>query len=215
MNRNRTLLLIAAFAVAVVAALWLWRMGDDNIVAGKSGEAGGVKTAGQALVGGPFTLTDQDGKTVTDADFRGKYMLIYFGFTFCPDVCPTELQVMAGAVSKLGANTSKVQPIFVTVDPERDTPQVLAGYVKQFDPRLIGLTGTPEQIAAVAKVYRVFYEKVKEEPAAGEAAKDAAKDYTMDHSSVAYLMGPNGEFLTFFPPGVSPDQMADKIASFL
>lgn len=207
MNRNRTLLLIAAFAVAVVAALWLWRMGDDNIVAGKSGEAGGVKTAGQALVGGPFTLTDQDGKTVTDADFRGKYMLIYFGFTFCPDVCPTELQVMAGAVSKLGANTSKVQPIFVTVDPERDTPEVLAKYVKQFDPRLIGLTGTPEQIARIAKEYRVFYEKVKDD--------ESSADYTMDHSSIAYLMGPDGRFLTFFPPGVSPEEMAEKIGTFM
>jgi len=140
-------------------------------------------------------------------------MLIYFGFTFCPDVCPTELQVMAAALEKLGAKAEKVQPIFVTIDPERDTPEVMARYVKQFDPRLVGLSGSPEQIAAIAKEYRVFYEKVKEDGAEGEAAGD--DDYTMDHSSVAYLMGPDGTFLTFFPPGVSPDQMADKIASFL
>jgi protein SCO1/2 len=134
-------------------------------------------------------------------------MLVYFGFTFCPDVCPTELQVMAGAMEKLGDKAEKVQPVFVTVDPERDTPEALAKYVKQFDPRLMGLTGTAEQIAHVAKEYRVFYEKVKDE--------DGSGDYTMDHSSVVYLMGPDGGFLTFFPPATSPDQMAEKIGSLM
>lgn len=208
MTRNRTLVLLAALAIAIVAALWLWRQADgDAITQGKSGEAGSVQGAGQALIGGPFTLTDQTGKTVTQADYKGKYMLIYFGFTFCPDVCPTELQVMAGAVSKLGAKGAQVQPIFITVDPERDTVEVMANYVKQFDPRLVGLTGTPEQIAEVAKAYRVFYQKVKDDETSG--------DYTMDHSSIAYLMDPEGKFLTFFPPGVSPDEMAAKIATFM
>ena len=208
MTRNRTLALLAALAIAIVAAIWLWRLADGaTITQGKSGEAGSVQGTGQALIGGPFTLTDQTGKTVTQADYKGKYMLIYFGFTFCPDVCPTELQVMAGAVSKLGAKGAEVQPIFITVDPERDTVEVLATYVKQFDPRLVGLTGTPEQIAQVAKAYRVFYQKVKDEETSG--------DYTMDHSSIAYLMGPDGKFLTFFPPGVSPDEMAAKIATFM
>jgi protein SCO1/2 len=151
---------------------------------------------------------------VTDQTYRGKYMLIYFGFTFCPDVCPTELQVISGALEQLGDKAAKVQPIFVSVDPDRDTPEVLAKYVKQFDPRLIGLTGTPDQIATVAKAYRVFYQKVKDEAADGTKSSDP-NDYTVDHSSVAYLMGPNGEFLTFFAPGVSPDDMAKKIASYL
>lgn len=208
MTRNRTLVLLAALAVAIVAAIWLWRFADGStITQGKSGEAGAVQSSGQALIGGPFTLTDQTGKTVTEADYKGKYMLIYFGFTFCPDVCPTELQVMAGAAAKLGAKAADVQPIFITVDPERDTVKELAVYVKQFDPRLIGLTGTPEQIAKVAKEYRVFYQKVED--------KETPGDYTMDHSSIAYLMGPDGSFLTFFPPGVSPDEMAAKIASFM
>jgi protein SCO1/2 len=208
MTRNRTLVLLAALAIAIIAAIWLWRQIDGaDITQGKSGEAGSVQGTGQALIGGPFTLTDQTGKTVTQADYKGKYMLIYFGFTFCPDVCPTELQVMAGAVSTLGAKAAEVQPIFITVDPERDTADVLATYVKQFDPRLVGLTGTPEQIATVAKEYRVFYQKVKDEETSG--------DYTMDHSSIVYLMDPDGQFLTFFPPGVSPDEMSAKIASFM
>ncbi|WP_293548992.1 SCO family protein [Parvibaculum sp.] len=207
MTRNRMIILVAILALAALAAPWLWRMGNGAVVQGKSGQAGAVQGSGRALIGGPFTLTDQSGKTVTDADFKGKYMLVYFGFTFCPDVCPTELQVMAGAMEKLGDKAEKVQPVFVTVDPERDTPEALAKYVKQFDPRLIGLTGTPAQIAQVAKEYRVFYEKVKDD--------DGSGDYTMDHSSVVYLMGPDGGFLSFFPPATSPDQMAEKIASFL
>ncbi|KAB7742653.1 redoxin domain-containing protein [Parvibaculum sedimenti] len=215
MTRQRLIILIAALAVAAIIGLALAPKVDrlvDNT--GPNGEAGAnVQSVGKPRVGGPFTLVDQTGKTVTDKDFQGKYMLIYFGFTFCPDVCPTELQVISGALEKLGDKAANVQPIFVSVDPDRDTPEVLAKYVKQFDPRLIGLTGSAEQIAAVAKAYRVFYEKVKEQPADGSKAADA--DYTVDHSSVAYLMGPNGEFLTFFPPGVSPDQMAEKIASYL
>lgn len=207
MTRNRLLILIAALAVAIIAALWLWRQGDGLVREGKSGVAGQVQSSGQALIGGPFTLTDQDGKTVTDADFKGKFMLIYFGFTFCPDVCPTELQVMSGALEKLGPKAADVQPIFITVDPERDTSQVLAKYVKQFDPRLIGLTGTPEQIAAAAKAYRVFYQQAKDE---GSSA-----DYTMDHSSIVYLMDREGKFLVFFPPATSPELMAEKIGSFM
>ncbi len=208
MMRNRTVILIAAFVVAIVAAVWLWRSGDSlSISSGPAGQAGQAQGAGKALVGGPFELTDESGKPVTDQAYRGKYMLIYFGFTFCPDVCPTELQVMAGALQKLGAKGARVQPIFVTIDPERDTPEVLARYVKQFDPRLVGLTGTAEQTATIAKEYRVFYEKVKD--------NESSADYTMDHSSIVYLMGPDGGFLTFFPPATSPDEMAAKIGSYL
>ncbi len=211
MSRNQLTLLAAAALVAILLAALFLRPAAERAATneGPAGEGGAeVQTSGEALVGGPFKLTDQTGKTVTEADFRGEYMLIYFGFTFCPDVCPTELQAMAGALQLLGAKADKVRPIFVTIDPERDTAKVLQGYVKQFDPRLVGLTGTPEEIAAIAKAYRVYYEKVVEEGA-------AADDYTMDHSSVAYLMGPDGKFLTFFPPGASPEQMAEKIASYL
>jgi protein SCO1/2 len=208
MNRFRPLILLAALALAVAVGAVLWKQGDAGSVRGASGEAAQeAQGTGKPTIGGPFTLTDQTGKRVTEADFAGKYMLIYFGFTFCPDVCPTELQVMSGALDALGEDGSKVQPILITVDPERDTPEVLAQYVKQFNPRLIGLTGSPEDIAAVAKAYRVFYEKVKDDSSSG--------DYTMDHSSVVYLMGPDGGFLTFFGPGTAPEAMAEKIKSLM
>src|SRR5690349_7329011 len=113
--------------------------------------AAGVRSVGQAMVGGPFTLVDHTGKQVTDRDFRGRIMLVFFGFTFCPDVCPSGLQVIAAALDKLGPQAQKITPILITIDPERDTPAQLAAYVKSFHPRLVGLTGTPEEIAAVVK----------------------------------------------------------------
>ena len=112
--------------------------------------------SGEALVGGPFRLTNHLGQTVTEADFRGKYMLVFFGFTFCPDICPTELQVMTHALETMGASGARITPVFVTIDPERDTPDVMKAYVENFGPNLVGLTGTPEEIAAVAKAYRVY-----------------------------------------------------------
>ena len=126
--------------------------------------AGPIRTAtgtGTALVGGPFSLTDQDGRKVTDKDFLGKYMLVFFGYTYCPDICPTELQVMSAALDNLGAKADDIQPIFITFDPQRDTPEVLKQYVTNFHPRLIALTGTPEEIAVAAKAYRVFYSKLE------------------------------------------------------
>lgn len=140
-----------------------------------------------ASIGGPFTLTDSAGKTVTDRDFRGKFMLVYFGYTFCPDVCPTTLNQVAVALDKLGAKADRVQPLFVTVDPGRDTPEAMRQYTAAFTPRLLGLTGTPEQIAVVAKEYRVYYAEHRTGP--------SPLDYTMDHSSILYLMGPDGNFV--------------------
>tara|TARA_R110000824_G_scaffold118960_14_gene272075 strand:- start:196821 stop:197435 length:615 start_codon:yes stop_codon:yes gene_type:complete len=203
----RPLIAVAALILATVAAFFLWRAGDATNVRGAVGEAGSSQGTGTPTIGGDFTLTDQDGRRVTQADFQGKYMLIYFGFTFCPDVCPTELQVMSAALQALGTDAEKVQPILITIDPERDTPDVLATYVKQFDPRLIGLTGSADEIAAVAKAYRVYYEKVKDD--------ESSADYTMDHSSVVYLMGPDGKFLAFFPPATDPEAMAEKIKGLM
>ena len=116
-----------------------------------------VQSSGTALVGGPFSLVGTDGKPVTDRDFRGRYMLIFFGFTHCPDICPAELQVIAQALDKLGDKGKNVVPVFITLDPERDTPQVMAEYVKSFGPNFVGLTGSPEAIATAAKAYRVAY----------------------------------------------------------
>lgn len=151
---------------------------------------GGVPSVGQASVGGPFRLTDQTGKTVTDADFRGKLMLVYFGFTFCPDICPSGLQVMAAAIDAVGPRAGEIVPVFITVDPERDTSAQLANYVPSFHPRLVGLTGSPAEIDAVAKAYRVYYKKVKDEK--------SSAPYTMDHTSIIYLMGRDGRFVTHF-----------------
>jgi protein SCO1/2 len=183
------LFLGAAFAIGIIAAVSL------------SPQNSRVQTMGQAAIGGPFTLVDQNGKTVTDKDFRGKFMLMFFGYTFCPDVCPTELNTIAAAIDKLGPASEKVVPIFVTVDPQRDTSEKLKSYVADFHSRLIGLTGTEEQVAAAAKAYRVYYKKVGAESA----------DYLLDHSSYVYLMGPDGAFVTHFPFGITPDKMVDEL----
>lgn len=164
-------------------------------------------SSGVALVGGPFSLVDQDGKRVTEKDFLGKYMLVFFGYTFCPDVCPTELQVMTAALDQMGPEAEKIQPVFISIDPERDTPQVLKAYVGNFGPRLIGLTGTPEEVAAVAKAYRVYYAK------AGNAS--SATDYLMDHSSIIYLMGPDGRFVTHMPYTTDAAKLAQELKETL
>jgi protein SCO1 len=184
-NRNRLKLslvlgLSALLLALVLAGYSVWTL-RNNLTSGGSGTA---------LVGGPFTMVNQRGETVTEASFRGKPMLLFFGFTFCPDVCPTELQVMAAALEQLGTTGADIQPIFVSIDPARDTPQVMAQYVGNFGPRFVGLTGTPEQVAAMAKVYRVFY--------ARQENKADPENYLMDHSSILYLMGPDGAFLKHF-----------------
>jgi cytochrome oxidase Cu insertion factor (SCO1/SenC/PrrC family) len=150
----------------------------------------GPISIGTALVGGPFSLTDQEGRKVTDKDFLGKYMLVFFGYTYCPDICPTELQVMSAALDNLGAKADEIQPIFIYIDPQRDTPEVLKQYVTNFHPRLIALTGTPEEIAVAAKAYRVFYSKI--------GNSSGPDTYLMDHSTITYLMDKEGKFLKHF-----------------
>jgi cytochrome oxidase Cu insertion factor (SCO1/SenC/PrrC family) len=167
----------------------------------------GQQVTGKALIGGAFTLTDNSGKRVTDQDFHGKYTLVFFGFTSCPDICPAGLQLIAGALVKLGTKAQRITPIFISVDPQRDTPEKLAAYVKNFDPRLVGLTGTPEEIAAVAKAYKVYYAKVP--------SKERPDDYTMDHTSIIYVMDPKGEFVTHFTPSTSVNDMAAKLDKIL
>ena len=164
---------------------------------------------GIPAIGGPFNLVNQDGRTVTDRTYRGKFLLIYFGYSFCPDVCPTALTTLADAVRLLGQNGDKILPMFITVDPQRDTAEHLKMYVEYFHPRMEGLTGTPEQVAAVAREYRVYFAKV--------ADKDAPDDdsYVMDHTSVIYLMGPDGRFVTHFTHGTDAQKMAGEIRRFL
>ena len=152
-------------------------------------------------IGGPFALIDHNGKPRTNEDFRGKLLLIYFGFTYCPDVCPTDLQNIGLALDQLGAAGEKIQPLFITVDPERDTPEHLKDYVPMFHPRLIGLTGDAAAIHAAAAAYRAYYAKV---PVNGD-------DYTVDHSSFIYVVGADGQYLGFFPPGTPPERVAESI----
>ena len=165
-----------------------------------------VRTSGTALVGGSFEMIDQDDKTVSEKDFHGKYMLIFFGYTFCPDICPTELQVITGALEQLGDKAKNIQPVFVTIDPERDTPEVMKEYVSNFYPGMIGLTGTAEQLALMARKYRVFYSKAAQ-------AGESADEYTMDHSSILYLMGPDGAFVKHFSYGTDAAKLATSIAT--
>jgi protein SCO1/2 len=200
-SRNTPLLIamIAMIAIVAVAGVAIWRIT----------QAGPVASAGSGVsIGGPFTLTDQAGAAVTEKTYDGSYRLIYFGYTFCPDACPTELGVMAQAIETMGPAGQKVQPIFITIDPDRDTVQQLKGYVPLFDKRLVGLTGTPQQIAAVAKAYKVYYAK------ADQPGVDT-KSYGMNHSSFVYLMDPKGRFLTVFSSDTDSDKMAAEIRRYM
>lgn len=157
------------------------------------------------LFGGPFSLIDQDGVRRTDMDFHGRHMLVYFGYTYCPDICPTGLATIAGALDLLGPAAESVQPVFVTVDPERDTPEVLKDYVAQFHPRLIGLSGSEAETQAVARAYRLHRAKVPVDGA----------DYLVTHSSITYLMDGDGAFVTLFPHGTDAERMAKVLRTYL
>ena len=162
------------------------------------------RITGVAAIGGPFELVNHKGETVRDTDYRGSYLLVMFGFTNCPDVCPTELQLITEALGVLGPMAKKVQPLMITMDPERDTVEVLADYVSNFHPAIMALTGSVEQIKAVAGAYKAYFAK-------GAIDKDG--EYFMDHSPFIYLMGPNGQYLHHFAPNTSSEVIAARIQS--
>ena len=195
---RRYSLYAAALAVLLgVFGFWLtepWR---------GPGPRHGSATFQAPAIGGPFTLTATDGSTVTDETYRGKIMLVYFGYTFCPDACPTTLNAVAEALAELGPLADRIQPLFITIDPRRDTRAVLATYVKSFDPRVVGLTGTPEQIAAAAKSYGVYYAPYK--------TADGPDGYLMDHTSVVFVMNEEGRFVASFTQDTPATQMADRL----
>jgi protein SCO1/2 len=186
-------LMMAVLLIGAGAFLWL------------SGGSGGSNTG--FGVGGPFTLVDGAGKPVSDASFRGKYMLVYFGYTSCPDVCPTTLNTVAEALDKIGPKSSQIVPIFITVDPKRDTPALVKQFAAAFGPSFVGLTGSDEQIAKVAKEYRVYYAEHRTGAGAG--------DYTMDHSSVLYLMDTQGRFIAPVRADLSGEEMAANLRKLL
>jgi cytochrome oxidase Cu insertion factor (SCO1/SenC/PrrC family) len=199
MNRSKNLLIgLLAFLVIVGTLVFVSGMWPG----------GGGPGLPSIAIGGPFTLETSDGRAITEKTYRDKWQLVYFGYTLCPDACPTALNEIAGALEKLGPLADKVQPLFITVDPARDTPKVMGEYVKAFDPRIVGLTGTPDQIAAAARAYRVYYAKV--------ADKDAPDGYLMDHSSVIYVMRPgDGRFVATFTHETTADQMAQRLKKFI
>jgi protein SCO1/2 len=221
-TRAAAVVLAVTAAVAVTWAAMTWyAKSRPAATVGAFGTQPASDTGAAAIeIGGPFELVAHTGETVSDATFRGKFMLVFFGYTFCPDVCPTELLVMSQALDLLGEKGEAVQPILITVDPERDTTDALADYVGNFHPRLIGLTGTEEQVAAAAKAYRAYYAKAfypasdnTEDARDGKTAEAEADDYLMNHSAFTYLMGPDGGYRTVFPHKTSPEDMAKAIAA--
>ena len=189
MRGYRRALVMAAACLAVIA------------LAGAAGYAlYGTGRGGIAQIGGPFSLVDHRGRTTHDTDFRGRYMLVYFGYTFCPDICPSALQIMAAALDELEApRRDRITPVFITIDPGRDTTAHLAEYVASFHPRMIGLTGSGEQVAAAARAYRVYFGK--------SADSGSDSDYLMDHSSIIFLMDPDGGYVTHFTHATAPDRI--------
>ena len=152
---------------------------------------------GKGQVGGPFTLFDQTGKKRSLAEFKGKVVLIYFGYMFCPDICPIDLSNLAGLLKRLGKDSAQVQTIFITLDPARDTPELMGKYVQHFDKRILGLRGTEQQTKQVATQYKTFYEKVSLN----------GNQYVIDHTAFIYILNRAGKYLAFFPPGTSPERM--------
>ncbi len=195
MQRSRFLVLLASLAIGALAV---------GYAASSLGSRAGL-SAPEALIGGPFELTGAGGKPVRDTDFRGRLMLVFFGYTHCPDVCPTELQTMTDALAKLGPSAKGVASIFISVDPQRDTPDVMSAYTKLFGQDIVGLTGTREQVAHAAKAYRVYYRAAKGE---------SADTYPVDHSAFIYLMGRDGRYLTHFAFNTPPDAMAATIMKY-
>jgi protein SCO1 len=192
---TRLLLVLAAFLAGLVLCFTIVLLVSDR---------GGAPIAAPSAVGGPFRLTDQSGKTITDQDLKGRPFLVFFGFTHCPEICPTALFDISEILSRLGPDAEKVNALFITVDPERDTPAALKDYLSSFNPRLIGVGGDAQALAAVAKAYRVYYKKVP--------LKDG--DYTMDHTAIVYLMDKNGQFVAPFSLKRRPEDAAADLRRY-
>ena len=196
--------LLGIAALAAAAALLAGTvLLTEQMRPGRSTTDGG---SGRADIGGPFTLTDHTGAPVTEAALQGKVSLVYFGYSFCPDICPTDLQVIGQTLDLVQDDLPDAQGLFVTVDPERDTVAQLAGYVSLFHPHIRGLTGTPEQVAAAAKVYRAYYKKVSAEEA-------GSSDYLMDHSAFIYLFDRQGQFVRVFGHGAEAAEIAKAMTA--
>jgi len=198
MIRVQTFLFAAAAILALVA-------GGLVFYAGSRLSGSGGMPAALSDIGGPFRLVDQNGRPRTDKDFRGRYVLVYFGYTYCPDVCPTTLETVADALAKLGPRADRIVPVFITVDPERDSPAVLKKYLGEFGNRFVGLTGSLADITKVAHAYRVYFAK---HPMPGGG-------YSVDHSSTLYLLGPDGKLVTFYDTSTNSAALAADLQARL
>lgn len=198
--------------LVVIGAILVYSVFEGGLFGEREGQHDGPGPGALAGVdiGGPFELVNQDGRTVTQADFAGKLMLVYFGFTYCPDICPAELLVMSQALDALGDQASQVVPVFITVDPKRDTPEKMKEYVAAFHPSFVGLTGSEEQVSAAAKAYRVYYRY-----AAAKPGGELGDDYRVDHTSYVYLMDREGKYLAHFVQGQGPETIAEGIKAQL
>ena len=197
--RTASIAAITIFAVVLIA----WQFGFFS-------PEGSPRRIGIAKVGGNFKLTDHNGIARDSREFRGRLMLIYFGYTFCPDICPTSLQIMNLALENLKGKAKKIQPIFISIDPTRDTPKLLKKYIKNFHPSLIGFTGSTKSIKDVAKKFRVYFAKTsKIEPKTGTA------DYLMDHSSILFLLDRKGRYLTHFNHQSQPEAITKVLQKYL
>ena len=196
-------LLVAAGLFASVAALFLFPQAFGL----NPTPAPQVKTSGKALIGEPFSLIDHKGQRVSEKSYAGKFLLIYFGYTSCFDMCPAQLQVMSAALDTLGDKAKRIQPLLISIDPERDSIAAMADYVASYGDGLVGLTGTVEEIEAVTKAYRIFYAK--------EKVDDLSKNYRVAHAGIIYLMDKKGGFIKHFAFGVRPDELAAELEKLL
>ena len=191
---------LASLALAGVLVLGVASLGYAQTTAQSKAESTRLMSelmSGKGQVGGPFTLLDHTGKKRSLAEFKGKVVLIYFGYMFCPDICPTDLSNLAALLKRLGKDGDQVQTIFITLDPARDTPELIGKYVQHFDKRILGLRGTEQQTKQVATQYKTFYEKVSLK----------GNQYVIDHTAFTYIVNRAGKYLAFFPPGTSPERM--------
>jgi protein SCO1/2 len=191
MNRFLSIVLLIMLLVTSVA---LFATKDNNVALPPD------SSSGKATIGGAFTLTNQDGKQISDSEFRGKYMLVFFGFTRCPMICPTSMATITAALDILGDKAGSVAPVFITIDPQFDTPAQLKDFLANFSPKIIGLTGTPKQIEDVAAAYKAYYSE---------------HDGAMDHSTFLYLMDGKGEYITHFPYDMAADELAKNISEHM
>ncbi len=202
MTRTTLQALVLAIMTAAAAAggVYLWRIGDA------ARDASEIRITGRALVGGPFKLVDHTGKTRTDKDLLGKFAIVSFGFTHCPDICPTTVQTISEVLEALGSAAERIQPVFITIDPERDTVERMKDYHEGFDKRFWMLTGSVTAIAKTAKAYKVGYRKMK-------PATDGS--YQVNHTALIYLMGPKGQYMTHFPYSITPNKMVQALKNWM